>query len=321
MPTPEQMLRDARRILILCHESPDGDAIGALLGMGLIARALGKDATLACADLVPREYRYMPGAGEIVQRPEGDFDLVISLDSSDLRRLGAAYDPAKLGPVPLLNIDHHITNLRFGAASWVEPSASSTCQIVLQFADRLCVAVTPEIASCLLSGVVTDTRGFTTPNTDQAALQAAERLVAAGADLADISRRLLVLRSFSMARLWGQALAQARLEDGIVWASLPAAMMAESDASNNGLSGLVAFLSGVEEAKIAALFKERGDGRIEVSLRSAPGVDVSHVAVAMGGGGHPQAAGFTIPGPLADAEQTVLQALRAISREGKRADV
>ena len=321
MPTPEQMLRAAHRILILCHESPDGDAIGALLGMGQIARLLGKEAILACTDPVPREYRYMSGAREIVQRPEGDFDLVISLDSSDLRRLGAAYAPAKLGQVPLLNIDHHITNLRFGAANWVDPSAASTCQIVLQFADRLGVSLTPDIAVCLLSGIVMDTRGFTTPNTDQAALQAAERLVAAGANLADIARRILVQRSFAMARLWGHALAEAHLEDGIVWASLPAALMAKSDASNNGLSGLVAFLSGVEEAKIAALFKERGDGRIEVSLRSAPGVDVSQVALTMGGGGHPQAAGFTMAGPLAEAERVVLQALRAVDQEGKRADV
>ena len=321
MPTPEQMVLDARHILILCHSSPDGDAIGALLGMGHIARALGKRVTLACADPVPKEYRYMPGAGEILLRPEGEFDLVISLDSSDLPRLGDAYDPAKLGQVPLLNIDHHVTNLRFGAANWVEPASASTCQIVLQFAHRLGVTLTSEIAACLLSGIVMDTRGFTTPNTDLAALQAAERLVSAGADLSDIARRILVQRSFAMAQLWGHALAEARLERGIVWASLPVTIMSQSDASANSLSGLVAFLAGVEEAKIAALLRERGDGRIEVSLRSAPGVDVSQVALAMGGGGHPQAAGFTVAGPLAEAETAVLQALRALLEEGRHADV
>ncbi len=319
MPTPEQMILAADRILVLCHASPDGDAIGALSAMGHILRALGKQAVLACADPVPREYRYMPGADAIVQHPEGDFDLIVSLDSSDLPRLGEAYDAAKLGHVPILNIDHHITNLNFGAVNWVEPESASTCQLVLRLADGLGVDITPDMATCLLSGIVMDTRGFTTPNTDLQALRAAERLVSAGANLPSIARRILVQRSFAMAKLWGQALSQARLEDGIVWASLPAPLMAQSDASANGLSGLVAFLAGVEEARVAVLFRERNDGRVEVSLRSVPGVDVSGVALAMGGGGHPQAAGFTLAEPLADVEAKTLAAVRALLKGSEQA--
>ncbi len=320
MPTPEQMILGANRILVVCHVSPDGDAIGALLAMGHILRALGKQVTLACADPVPKEYRYMPGADEVVQRPEGDFDLIVSLDSSDLPRLGDAYDAARFGHVPILNIDHHITNLNFGTVNWVEPDSASTCQLVLRLADGLGVAITPDIATCLLSGIVMDTRGFTTPNTDFLALRAAERLVAAGANLSDVARRILVQRSFAMAKLWGEALSQARLEDGIVWASLPAALMAQSDASANGLSGLVAFLAGVEEARVAVLFRERNDGRVEVSLRSVPGVDVSGIALAMGGGGHPQAAGFTLAEPLADVETKTLDAVRALLKGSRQAD-
>ncbi len=320
MPTPEQMILGANRILVVCHVSPDGDAIGALLAMGHILRALGKQVTLACADPVPKEYRYMPGADEVVQRPEGDFDLIVSLDSSDLPRLGDAYDAARFGHVPILNIDHHITNLNFGTVNWVEPDSASTCQLVLRLADGLGVAITPDIATCLLSGIVMDTRGFTTPNTDLLALRAAERLVAAGANLSDVARRILVQRSFAMAKLWGEALSQARLEDGIVWASLPAALMAQSDASANGLSGLVAFLAGVEEARVAVLFRERNDGRVEVSLRSVPGVDVSGIALAMGGGGHPQAAGFTLAEPLADVETKTLDAVRALLKGSRQAD-
>lgn len=320
MPTPEQMILGANLILVVCHVSPDGDAIGALLAMGHILRALGKQVTLACSDPVPKEYRYMPGADEVVQRPEGDFDLIVSLDSSDLPRLGDAYDAARFGHVPILNIDHHITNLNFGTVNWVEPDSASTCQLVLRLADGLGVAITPDIATCLLSGIVMDTRGFTTPNTDLLALRAAERLVAAEANLSDIARRILVQRSFAMAKLWGEALSQARLEDGIVWASLPAALMAQSDASANGLSGLVAFLAGVEEARVAVLFRERNDGRVEVSLRSVPGVDVSGIALAMGGGGHPQAAGFTLAEPLADVETKTLDAVRALLKGSRQAD-
>lgn len=320
MATPEQTVLDARDILVLCHSSPDGDAIGALLGLGHALEALGKRATLACADPVPREYQFLPGAAEVVLHPQGPFDLVIVLDSSDLNRLGDAYDSAQLGHLSLLNVDHHVTNTRFGTVNWVDTASASTCEMVLLLADRLGVALTPQIATCLLTGVVTDTRGFRTPNTNLQALQAAVRLVAAGADLSDIAYRTLMQRPFESVRMWGQVFSQARLEDGIVWASLPLALVEETDPSTNGLRGLVTFLMGTEEARIAALFTERAGRRVEVSLRSREGVDVSAVALALGGGGHPRAAGCTVEGALSEVEQSVLKALRALVEAEKRAD-
>ncbi len=320
MATPEQLIRDARRILVLCHASPDGDAIGALLGLGFVLEALGKSVSLACADPVPREYQYLPGADNVVQHPEGPFDLVVALDSSDLPRLGAAYDLVRLGHLPLLNIDHHATSTHFGTVNWVDTASASTCEMILQLADRLGVPVTTEIATCLLNGIVTDMRGFRTPNTNLAVLESAVRLVAAGADLPDIAHRTLMQRPFETIRLWGQVFAQARLEDGIVWASIPLDAVREKDPSTNGLRGLVTFLIGTEEAKIAALFTERARGRVEVSLRSKAEVDVSSVALAFGGGGHPRAAGCTVEGTLSQVEESILSALRELLRMEKRTD-
>ncbi len=320
MATPDQLILDARDILVLCHSSPDGDAIGALLGLGRVLEALGKRATLACADPVPREYEFLPGVGEIVRRPQGPFDLVIALDSSDLARLGDSYDSAQLEHLPLLNVDHHVTNTQFGTVNWVDAASASTCEMVLLLADKLGVPLTPPIATCLLTGVVTDTRGFSTPNTSLHALQAAVRLVAAGANLPNIAYRTLMERPFESLRMWGQVFTDAHLEDEIVWASLPLQLVEETDPSTNGLRGLVSFLIGTEEARIAALLTEREHGRVEVSLRSKEGVDVSAVALALGGGGHPRAAGCTVEGTLSEVEQSVLKELRALLEAEKRAD-
>lgn len=320
MTTPDQLVREAHHILLLCHASPDGDAIGAILGLCHALEALGRNAVPACADPVPREYQYLPGASKVVQQPEGEFDLVIALDCSDKARFGAAYDAAQLGHVPLLNIDHHVTNTQFGTANWVDVDSASTCEMALTLIDRLGVPVTPEIATCLLNGIVTDTRGFRTPNTNLEALRSAVRLVAAGANLPDIAHRALMQRPFESVQLWGRVFAQARLEDGIVWASLPADAAQDANTSENGLRGLVAFLMGTEEAAIAALFRERAGGRVEVSLRSRVGVDVSPVALAFGGGGHPRAAGCTVEGSLQEVEQAVLGALRALLEGEKQAD-
>jgi phosphoesterase RecJ-like protein len=320
MPKPEELVRGAQHVLVICHISPDGDAIGSLLGLGHALTRLGKQVTLACADGVPKEFRYLSGWEGVVRRPRGDFDLVIGLDASDMSRLGDAYDAARWGHVPLLNIDHHVTNVNFGSVNWVDPSFASASQMVLELIDCLGVPITPEIAVCILNGVVTDTRGFRTQNTDLASLQAAVRLVSAGANLYEVAFRTLEQRPFATLRIWGEVLSRAKLENEIVWASVPAEQMAGTELSAGALSGLVGFLSGTQEAKVAVLFTGKEQGQVEVSLRSGPGVDVSRLALAMGGGGHPGAAGFTQKGTLDQVESVTLNELRALLSGEKYGD-
>ena len=164
------LVAPARRILLVTHVAPDGDAVGSLLGLGWLLRDQGKDLTLACEDPVPENTEWLPGSSGIVQRATGTYDLVISLDCSDQRRMGCVYTD-DMAVLPLINIDHHVTNTRFGTVNWVDPSSVATAQMILSLVDRLQWALNETVATCLLYGLVTDTQSFRTPNVDAAALQ------------------------------------------------------------------------------------------------------------------------------------------------------
>ncbi len=312
------LLRRSRRVLALSHVAPDGDAIGSLLGFGWVLAAAWRAAGAAadrvfvpaCADPVPAQLRWLPGSHEIVsEAPPGPWDVVVGLDASDAPRLGRVFQPAGYGSAPVVILDHHITNLQFGALNYVDPSAVATAQIVVDLADALAVPIGPEAATCLLTGLVTDTLGFRTANVTPAVLAVAMRLMEAGASLSEVTGRTLNYRPFSVLRLWGLALADVRLEHGVAWAVITHEMRQRVAAPANGDGGLVSQLINAPEAAIAAVFVEKPDGQVEIGFRSRPGYDVSQVALSLGGGGHPQAAGCTIPGPLEDAQRRVLPLL------------
>jgi phosphoesterase RecJ-like protein len=305
----ETLLQRARRPLVIGHIAPDGDAIGSLLGLGWAMKEMGKWPTLACADPVPESLQFLPGAGEIVSQRKGDEDLIVALDSSDLLRLGSLYDEALFAQLPVINIDHHITNVRFGSEHMIEPTAVATAQIVYRLLRRLGWPISPWSAACLLTGLITDTRSFRTPNTDAEALRTAVALIEAGAPLSEINEHLEHNLSLGMIVLWGQVLSRAQMRDGIIWVEVSRELQRECGASGSDAAGLVSFIAGAREARIAVVLTEKADGRVEVGIRSVPGVDVSAVALGLGGGGHRQAAGCTLPGPLEAARETVLARL------------
>lgn len=313
-----EQIENARRILLVSHVAPDGDAIGSLLGLGLLLGEQGKDVTLACEDPVPDLYAWLPGSAEIVRQGSGLYDLIISLDSSDVRRLGTVFH-AGLASVPLVNIDHHVTNTRFGAINWIDPSSVATAQMILALAEAMDWALSPAVADCLLTGLVTDTRSFRTYNVDTAAIRAALRLMEAGAQLNVIARRSLDQRPLASVRLWGQAIELLETDGEILWTEVTRDMRQRWDLGENSDSGLANFLSGVRGPKVVAVFTERDDGIIDVGMRSVPGCDVATVALSLGGGGHPQAAGCTLEGDLAAVRLRVLDEIRQ-SLAGTRAE-
>lgn len=310
-------IRNARRAMVITHVSPDGDAIGSLLGLGWALRWLGKAHTLACADPVPRKFTYLPGSEAIATRPgptpspgeASEYDLVISLDCADLGRLGAAYDESLAG-LPLINVDHHATNTHFGAVNWVDTEAASTAEMVLALVESLDVPLDPDIALCLLNGIVTDTRGFRIASTRLQTMRAVLKLMEAGAQLSEITDHVFNHRPFSTICLWGKALNGVQLDGKIIWSEISQAMRRECATAEQGDAGLVNFLSTVDEADVAIVFIEREDHQVKVEIRSAPGVDVSAAATSLGGGGHPQAAGCTLDGDLNQAREKVLAAIR-----------
>jgi len=330
------VMRRARRILAMCHVSPDGDAIGSLLGLGWLMRELplelpgtdkgrasalspsdpdaGRAIVLACADAVPPQLRFLPGVGEITAKPPaGVYDVVVTLDASDPLRLGGIFRAEITGSTPIVNLDHHVTNLRFGTHNYVATSAAATSEVVVDLADALGIPIRKPAATCLLTGIVTDTLSFRTPSVTPRVLQMAARLMEAGADITEITERAMNSRPARAMRLWGLALSQLRCQGGVIWTSVSREMKAEAGAPEDGDSGLSSFLINAPEADVAAVFTEQPNGQVEVGLRSRPGFDVSQVALGLGGGGHPQAAGCIVAGPLEAAEARVVALLYALT--------
>ncbi|MDY7076373.1 MAG: bifunctional oligoribonuclease/PAP phosphatase NrnA [Chloroflexota bacterium] len=307
-----QLIQSVRQPLLICHVAPDGDAIGSMMGLGRALRQMGLEPVLACSDPIPARFNYIPGTEVIVQDVGDPFDLVISIDCSDLERLGSLTQMQAFENAPLLNIDHHLTNLNFGDVNLVDPHASSTAEVVLRLLEYMAVPLDAELAICLLTGIVTDTRGFRTSNVTAQVMQAALRLMQAGASLPYITRFGLDRRSTAAILLWREALSSVQINGRVIWTSITLAMRHEVDQMGNGDAGLVSFLISAEDADIAAVFVERTDGRIEVGLRAVPGFDVAQVALQFGGGGHALAAGCNIPGPLEEAQAQVLFALQSI---------
>lgn len=304
-------IQRAGRTMLACHVDPDGDSVGSMLGLGAALRRLGKEVILASPSKVGERYRFLLGWDTIVLQPKGEFDLFISLDCSDAERLGDILAFIRSTPhVPLLNIDHHVTNVSFGAVNWVDPQAVATAEMMVRLIDALGVTLDRELALPLLTGIVTDTRGFHTSNTCGETLRVASRLIDAGVDLAEIMERTMNQRPYSTICLWGKMLQKTCLDDRIIWAELTPDMSRECNTHYDSESGFVNFLVSAEEADVGVIFNDRGNGSIEVGLRSKPGVNIANVALRLGGGGHPQAAGCTVKGALPEVRQIVLVAIR-----------
>ena len=312
----DSIIEQSERPLLVAHIAPDGDTMGSLLGLGWALRQQGRLPTLACADAVPPNLRFLPGSDAVVNKARGDEDLVVALDCSDLGRLGGVQEG--LAQRPLLNIDHHVTNTGFGTAQLLDTASASTAQIVYALLGRLDWPLSTSSATCLLTGLVTDTRSFRTPNTGPEELRVALALVEAGASLAEINDSLERGLTPGLVGLWGTALSRARLQGEIIWTEITAEDQRRCCASAADVTGLVSFLASVREARVAVLLTERADGHVEVGLRSVPPVDVASVALALGGGGHRQAAGCALAGPLPVAREKVLaQVSLALQRQSE----
>lgn len=315
------LLESSNNILCVSHVSPDGDAVGSLLGLGSILRSLGKRPVLALQDEAMPEFQFMPGVEKIIGPAEvaHSYDLIVCLDTSSIDRIGTVYRPEIHNQVPLVVIDHHITNTFFGTENWVDTGCAATCQMLIHLADALNVPLSEEIAISLLTGLVTDTLCFRTANTNTNVLQASLRLLNAGVSLEYVVRNTLDSRSFSLVKLWGAGLANVRMHDGIIWATLNAESRQRSGVEPHQSDGLANFLVTVREADISATFAQRfaknGQELIECSFRAKPGFNVSQVAFAFGGGGHPPAAGCTVAGTLQEVSARVVDALHELRRQ------
>lgn len=295
--------------LVVCHVDPDGDAIGSLLGVGWFLQAMGVEHRLACGSPELSRMRFLPHSRPLTASAGTGHDLIIAVDCNSLDRLGPIASDVNVAGVPIVNIDHHVTNTFFGAANWVDSQAAATAEMIYQLGAPLGVSLSPEAANCLLTGIITDTWAFRTPNTTSRTMEVAMQTMAAGGRLAEIVAQTIESRTFAGLRLWARVIDRAELNDGVVWAQITMEDFKEVGTSREGQNGLVNFLLSAREAHAAVVLTETAKQLVDVSMRSNPGVDVSTTAVRLGGGGHPQAAGVTLPMTLAEARSRVEEAL------------
>jgi phosphoesterase RecJ-like protein len=312
-----QAVDAAQTILLVTHIKPDGDAIGSLLGLANALRERGKSVEAAVDDGVPGFLMFLPGANTALSRlKKGTWDLMIAVDASDEERIGLAGAYGQAHSQKVINLDHHPTNTGFGDIHLIMPEAVSATEVIFEWLRRMGQPVSQDVAVPLLTGLVTDTLGFRTSNVRPSTLFVAQRLMEAGASLADIVARTLVSKSYSTIELWRQVLQSVRLQDSIIAATITRDDLKQAHLPDATDSGLVGLLIAVQEAAIAVVFKELVDGKVEISFRSKPGYDVAGVAFSLGGGGHKQASGTTIDGPLDAAQARVMPLLQEAIKEG-----
>lgn len=316
---PTAALHAAQSILLVTHVMPDGDAVGSMLGLFNALSSVGKTVDCAVDGGIPDSFEFLPGADVVQGRLEaGAWDLMISLDASDEERTGEVGAYGRRNSQMIINLDHHATNTFFGDIHLVDPRAVAASEIVFHWLCSMEFVFSVDVAVPLLTGLVTDTLGFRTSNVTSETLVIAQELMNAGASLAEITERVLDTRSFSGILLWREAFRSVELtESGVISLEVTQEVLQQlglSGTSENGLSG---FLIRVQEAKVSATFTEIEDGNIILSMRAKPGFDVSGVAFSLGGGGHKQAAGATIPGPMAEARRRTLAMLEDVVNAGK----
>ncbi|MEA2677127.1 MAG: bifunctional oligoribonuclease and phosphatase NrnA [Chloroflexota bacterium] len=314
-----ERLHGARDVLTVCHENPEADALGSALGLALALETLGKRATPLCSDVVPPMYDFMPHIDRFRRDPETDheYDLIVVGDCGDLARVGSVLGRhAELfGRVPIVNIDHHISNPGFGAVNWVDATAAATCEMDTLLMPALGVpldAADGAIAANLMAGVVIDTANFQHPNVTPRTLRVAAELVAAGAPLSDTARLLYRTKPNRQLKLFGLVLGRldSQLDGRLVWSALYSSDYEASGASVEDTEGLSDLLSQSASAAIMVLFRDMGE-RTKISVRTRDGGPDATVLTGMfGGGGHARASGATLPMPIAAAIPVVLEAAR-----------
>ncbi len=293
-------LNRSDRFLLTAHEGPDGDALGSLLAMHHLLRQLGKDSVMFLAAKefpLPVEYRFLP-LEEVFHEPPADVvdRTLVFLDCGNIDRMPV--DFLRRDGARVINIDHHHDNTRFGTINVVDTDASCTAEIVFEVAKRLGAEITPEIASALYVGLITDTGKFMYENTRAEAHRMAAELIEAGVDVNDTYRRLYERVPEAKLRLIARALEKIETYDEgrLAVTYVSADDYAATGAGEVLTEGIIDFVRALEGTAVAAVVRDKTDGgrsKRKVSLRSTDGgVDVSAIARAHGGGGHRRAAGF-----------------------------
>ncbi|HXZ31476.1 MAG TPA: bifunctional oligoribonuclease/PAP phosphatase NrnA [Terriglobales bacterium] len=303
-----RQIEQRQRFLLTSHARPDGDAVGSALACSQILRLMGKEAEVVLRDGVPRIYQPLPFADTVVtaERVNGKYEaaIILECDSIQRTRLQGLEDRF------LINIDHHVSGRPFAHVNWIDPKAVATAELVYKLAREAGVKISPEIATCIYTAVLTDTGSFMFEGTNEHTFALARELVLAGADPARCARNVYFGHSTAKLRLLGAALSNLHREGPLAWIWVTREQMEHVGAKEEDCEGLVNYALSIHDVEVAAFFRELPDGRFRVSLRSKGQLNVSTVAQQFGGGGHECASGCALDGPLSVAVARVVEQLR-----------
>lgn len=299
--------------VMVSHVKPDGDTLGAGLALGLALKQLGKRVHYFQQDPVPRNLRFLPDTQYVSRQLPGDLPpdtLYVFCDMSDWRRAGE-FLPA-VARENMLDIDHHLGNSHFGKLNYVLEKECSTGTAVMHLLRALGITIDRDVATCILTTIMTDTGGFMHSNASPEALELSAEMIRAGADKEAITEEIFLKKRVAATKLLGRIIEAMKFDDGgrYCYSHVDDAMLNETGADGEDTEDTVNVLRGQEGVEVAALFKAI-DGEIRVSLRSNGRVNVQAAAASLGGGGHFRASGLTYNGSLDDAIAAVHAALRA----------
>lgn len=301
---------DAQRILVASHQNC-GDATGATTALTLVLTRLGKQVTPFLAAPVPLPLRFLPKS-ELVQSDPAqiswaNYDLFFCVDAAEPKMTGLGDRFAERPPgLTTVNFDHHLTNPEYGDINIVDRSAAAACAMLYEWFQFAGYEVDTQVATCLLTGILTDTGSFSNPGTNEAALAVAGKLLSKGASVDQVLSRLVRNRTIPELKLWGRALERLHVSEalGLVTTVITAADAVELNVGADASEGVANFLNELEGFRAILVLKEQSDGTVKGSLRTTrDDVDVAAIAKLFGGGGHKKAAGFTVPGRLVETPQ------------------
>lgn len=305
-----RVIREGERFLVCSHSRPDGDAVGSVLAMGMLLEQLGKRADLVTADRIPVAYRKLPGADAMrtALRVHGPYDAAILLecDSFERTRLRG------LEPFAIVNIDHHASGRAWGQYNWIDREAASVGELVHRLIQAAGATVTPEMATCIYTTLLTDTGGFIYGGVRASTFALAQQLVLAGANPVRIAQDIYFSTATSKLLLLGAALSNLHREGRLAWLWVTHQDMVRTCAAEEDCEGIVNYALSIAHVEVAVFLRELPERRIRMSLRGKGKVNVAAIAEGLGGGGHENAAGCTVDGPLLSALEKILNDLRPI---------
>jgi bifunctional oligoribonuclease and PAP phosphatase NrnA len=303
-----KQIEQRRRFLLTSHARPDGDAVGSALACCQILRQMGKQADVVLRDGVPRIYQPLPFADGVVraERVNRDYEAAILLECDSIQRTRLE----GLDQQFLINIDHHVSGRPFADVNWIDPKAVATAEMVYKLAREAGIKISPEIATCIYTAVLTDTGSFMFEGTNEHTFALARELVLAGADPARCARNVYFGHSTAKMRLLGAALSNLHREGALAWIWVTLEQMEQASAKEEDCEGLVNYALSIQDVEVAVFFRELPDKRFRVSLRSKGALNVSAIAEQLGGGGHQCASGCSVDGPLSMAVNRVIALLR-----------